>query len=150
MAFEWITDRSRRALGRFSGVQAEADIHTRSLPGNWVGKVAFNVNRPEEPLLSSMVTDAEGCVSGGFVGALVETYGVAVPDDLQLAAAEEREKVYWHFGARIPADGGFASFPRRLREARSRAKRVSPQPAPAVCPVHHLQLPLSGQCDLCD
>jgi hypothetical protein len=74
---------------------------------------------------------------------------VPEPDDLQLAAAEEREKVYRYFDATIPADGGTPSFPERLQKIRNRMKKTTHRPL-EVCPVHHLQLPLSGQCDLCD
>lgn len=130
-------------------VQDVTGIFTRKLIQYWVGEVAFGASRPDEPLLSSLVVSSEHLVGDGYLEAVRALYGPPDPADLQEHAAAERLKCYQHFGADLPAGGGQLLFPPKLARRRSATRRQDLASRPS-CPIHHLILPLSGQCDLCE
>ena len=134
-----------------SKVQEEAGIFTTQLVHYWAGPVALGCYQADEPLLSSLVVNAQGLVGDGYKAAVVSTYGEPAPEDLQMHSAEERLKCYRHFGAEnLPAGGGRPTLPpqvaRQRLKAAATARSLVPKP---ICPKHHLELPLTGQCDLC-
>jgi hypothetical protein len=134
-----------------SRVQEATGIFTNQLVHYWAGVLAFNCCRPGEPLLCSLVVDAEGQVGSGYEDAVVTTYGGPPPKDLQMNSAEERLKCYRYFGADLPADGGQPTLtPQVARQRLQASSRARTQALRPVCPIHHLQLPMSGQCDLCE
>lgn len=138
-------------------VQNKSGIRTKQLIHYWVGKVlgvvAIDCHQLHEPLLSSLCVRQDGSVGAGFGAALDETYGGTRPDDLDLAAAEERLKCYLHFGAQMPPDGGRPTLTPMLAATRSRratatAKRTRTmnEEVRAICPLCHVRLPSSGIC----
>jgi hypothetical protein len=132
-------------------VQEQTGIFTTQLVHYWAGTVALNCSQPDEPLLSSLVVNAQGLVGDGYKAAVVATYGEPAPEDLQMHSAEERLKCYRFFGAKnLPADGGRPTLTPQLARQRLRAAATArSQVVKPVCPIHHLELPLTGQCDLC-
>jgi hypothetical protein len=133
-------------------VQAATGITTKKLVQHWVGDVAFAAGRPGEPLLSSLVVDKESHhVGAGYAAAVLATYGREPQEDLQMDAAEERLKCYIQFGAEIPEGGGVPTLPKKALDLKRKAARKAFAEAPRkFCPVHHIQLPRSGQCDECE
>jgi hypothetical protein len=132
-------------------VQEETGIFTKQLVHYWAGPVAFSCSLPDEPLLSSLVMNGQGLVGDGYKSAVVSTYGEPAPEDLQMHSAEERLKCYQFFQAKgLPADGGRATLTPQVARQRLRAAAVAKAlVVKPTCPVHHLELPLTGQCDLC-
>jgi hypothetical protein len=92
----------------------------------------------------------DGTIGAGYGWALGETYGGPTPDDLDMAAAEERLKCYRHFGALLPSDGGRPALtPQVAAKRRNAARRAKEDVHRPVCPTCHLTLPATGQCDFC-
>ena len=133
-------------------VQESSGIRTGSAFRNWIGKVLGSVarhpDRPDEPMLTSLVVHADGTIGPGYVEPVAERDGV-VPEDLDLHAAAERLACYRYFGAEIPPDGGRPLLTRQLAERR-RARSSTKALKRAVCPTCFIQLPASGLCDGCD
>ncbi len=134
-------------------VLEQSGIHYRPDQRNWIGKVlglvADQCVAAGEPALTSL------CVSAGEekVGAnylyVLKLTSQPVPEDLQAHAAEARLKCYRFYGADMPRNGGEPTLTRRA--AARRAKAEPPVEKPVIlCPVHFSQLPVTGQCDLCD
>ncbi len=135
-------------------LQSVSGIRTRQLVHYWIGDVLGEVTREchhhGEPLLSALCVHQDGSIGDGYGIALAETSGDPIPDDLDMAAAEERLRCYQHFGAVMPADGGHAALTptvaakRRVASRRAWEDRVRPS-----CPSCHIALPASGLCDYC-
>jgi hypothetical protein len=74
-------------------VQDEAGVTTGMLVRVWIGEVlgriARIVERPDEPMLTSLVVHADHSIGEGYGEAVMERYGF-LPADLDLHAAEER------------------------------------------------------------
>lgn len=136
-------------------VQAATGVRTTQLFRYWIGEVLFHVAegcaQRGDPLLTSLVIRADGTIGDGYMKAL-QIMGQPVPDDIELAAAEERLRCYRHFGAELPANGGTPRLPEQVRKARARRARSgrSAQSNERVCPTCHLHLPATGVCDTCD
>lgn len=135
-------------------LQTRSGIKTRQLMHYWIGDVlgavARECYRRGEPLLSALCVHQDGTIGDGYGWALGETYGGPTPDDLDMAAAEERLKCYRHFGAPLPPDGGrLALTPQVAAKRRNAAKRAREDVHRPVCPTCHLTLPATGQCDFC-
>jgi hypothetical protein len=135
-------------------LQDRSGIRTRQLIHYWIGDVLGAVSRDchskGEPLLSALCVLQNGSIGDGYRVALAETSGRAAPEDLDLAAAEERLSCYRYFGARIPADGGRPAFtPQVAAQRHVSAQRAWTDRRRPVCPTCHLELPATGQCDLC-
>jgi hypothetical protein len=132
-------------------VQEQTGIFTKQLVHYWVGPLAVSCCQPGEPLLSSLVVNGQGLVGTGYEGAVLATYGEPTPPDLQMHSAQERLKCYRHFGATLPADGGRATLTPQVARQRTKTANASRSQMPrAVCPVHNLQLPMTGRCDRCE
>ena len=132
-------------------VQETTGITTKQLIHYSIGEIAFECQRPDEPMLSSLVVSAEETVGPGYEWAIHQVYGDLPIEDLQLHAAEERLKCYRYFGATLPRDGGVPTLTPKVADRRRRARsrgRASEQ-STKYCPNCHLALPASGQCDMC-
>jgi len=134
-------------------VQAGSGIAARQLPHHWIGDVLALTSdecvRRNEPLLASLCVRKDGMIGDGYGNALAK-YGRPVPDDLEMAAAEERLRCYEHFGATLPAEGGRPTLPREVSMRRRKAaKEARENVRKPVCPTCHLTLPSTGQCDNC-
>ena len=135
-----------------AAVQEASGIRTGSAFRNWIGRVLGSVarhpDRPDEPMLTSLVVHADGTIGPGYAEPVAERDG-AVPEDLELHAAAERHACYRYFGAEMPPDGGRPMLTRQVAERhRARAStRTTPRP---ICPTCFIQLPASGLCDRCD
>lgn len=137
-------------------LQEKSGIRTTQLVHYWIGKVlttvASNCHEHDEPLLSSLCVQQNGSVGNGYAAALDATYGGAPPEDLDLAAAEERLRCYRHFGATLPPDGGSPMLTptlaatRTKKEATARRARKALEAVRPICPLCHVQLPSSGVC----
>lgn len=136
-------------------LQATSGIRTKQLTHYWIGKVlgvvSNDCHRMKEPLLSSLCVHQNGSVGASFGQALDETYGGSRPDDLDMAAAEERLKCYGHFGAQMPPGGGEPALTPMLAAMRTRraaASRARPvvEDKREICPLCHVRLPSSGVC----
>ena len=116
-------------------VQERAQIRTRQLKHYWVGAVlgvvSLDCHSRGEPLLPSLCVQQDGHIGAGYGASITDTYGGPVPEDLDMAAAEERLKCYAHFGATLPADGGTPTLSpqvaTRRRVARAQGPRRHPQ-----------------------
>jgi hypothetical protein len=136
-------------------VQNKSGIRTTQLVHYWIGKVlgvvSTDCHRLNEPLLSSLCVHQNGSVGAGFGVAFDETYGGPRPEDMDLAAAEERLKCYRHFGAQLPEDGGqpvltpMLLATRNKRATGTRARTVVEE-VRAICPLCFVRLPSSGVC----
>jgi hypothetical protein len=136
-------------------VQSTSGIRTKQVMRHWIGDVLGAVttgcSENDEPLLSALCVRADGSIGDGYGVALVDTYGGLAPDDLEMAAAEERLRCYQYFGAPMPADGGrplltpTVAARRRLASRRAREERVRPS-----CPSCHIRLSTSGECEYCN
>jgi hypothetical protein len=136
-------------------VQSISGIRTKQVMRHWIGDVLGAVTtdcaKNGEPLLSALCVRADGSIGDGYGVALVETYGGIAPEDLDMAAAEERLRCYQYFGALMPADGGRALLTpavaarRRLASRRAREERVRPS-----CPSCHIRLSATGECEYCN
>lgn len=136
-------------LQQKSGIRTKRLIH--SWLGNVLGAVGHDCHQLHEPLLSSLCVLKSGSVGAGYGPMLDATYGGPRPENLDLAAAEERLKCYRHFGAQMPADGGQPTLAPRLAAARRRAVAATRPRNPdedgrKVCPLCHVRLPWSGVC----
>lgn len=136
-------------------VQTGSGIRTRVLLTNWIGKVlsplALSCHAAGEPLLSALCVRSDETVGPTYAAALVEINGGDPPDDVDMHAAIERLNCYRYFGAKLPEGGGKPTLTKKVAAARARAKK---QVAPALatrpsCPICHLMLPITGQCDNC-
>ena len=135
-------------------VQERTQIRTRQLKHYWVGAVLGVVSQDchsrGEPLLPSLCVQQDGHSGAGYAAAIADTYGGPVPEDLDMAAAEERLKCYTHFGATLPADGGTPTLsPQVATRRRVAARKAREDIRKPVCPTCHLTLPSTGQCDNC-
>jgi hypothetical protein len=136
-------------------LQNKSGIRTKQLVHYWIGKVlgvvSNDCHRLNEPLLSSLCVQQNGSVGASYGVALDETYGGSRPDDLDMAAAEERLKCYGHFGAQMPADGGRPALTPVLAATRSRKAtatraRTVIEETREICVLCHVRLPSSGIC----
>lgn len=134
-------------------VLVESGIQYRPDQRNWIGKVLALVADQcvaagEPPLIALCVSSGDEKVGAGYANAL-KLMGQPVPEELQTHAAEARLECYRFFGADMPRGGGVATSTRRV--AARRAKIEPPVEKPVIlCPIHFTQLPMTGQCDLCD
>ena len=137
-------------------LQRASGIRTKQLIHHWIGKVLVTVSsechEQNEPLLSSLCVYQNGSVGAGYGGALDATYGGPRPDDLDLAAADERLKCYRHFGAQMPEDGGqpvltpMLAATRMNKKATASRARTAVEDVREICPLCHVRLPSSGIC----
>lgn len=132
-------------------VQSGAGIRTRVLLTNWIGKLLGDIARQAmangEPSLTSLVVRQNGTIGPGYAE-VYEQRGLAVPADLEQAAANDRFECYRNFGADIPLDGKPMLTP-QVVATRSRQRRAAPAPPRQVCPSCFRHLPYSGVCDMC-
>ncbi len=132
-------------------VQRESGIETGVPFRHWIGRVLFAISedhqRPDEPLLTSIVVRADGTIGDGYGGPVADREG-QVPPDLEHHAAEERYRCYRHFGAVLPPGGGGPMLTAQVAERRTRRRRRSPAPRPR-CPTCNIDVPLAGVCDIC-
>jgi hypothetical protein len=131
----------------------ESGINYRPNQRNWIGKVLSavadrNVAEGEPPLTALCVSSGDEKVGAGYAYAL-KVMGQPKPKDLQPHAAEARLECYRFYGADLPAGGGEPTPTRAVAAKRVRTEPPVERPV-ILCPVHFSQLPLSGQCDLCD
>lgn len=124
---------------------SETGIRTRSLLPNWIGDVLNRVSAAQssdQPLLTSLVVDAEGRVGPGYEGPVRRQEG-RIPEDLQMHAAHTRLECYRTFGAQLPPDGGQPQLTPQQRAARARS---APTKRAVCC---DMVVPLSGECGVC-
>ena len=136
-------------------VQTSTGLRTRKLMHHWIGdvlgRVGADCHARGEPLLSALCVQKDGAIGDGYGIAWTAIYGVDAPDDLDLQAAEERLRVYQHFGAVMPADGGRAQLTPEVMTKRRKAARQAKEDAPkATCPTCNIVLPAMGHCYYCD
>jgi hypothetical protein len=136
-----------------SRVLDESGIQYRLHQRNWIGKVLGMVaerNAVEggPPLTALCVSGGDEKVGAGYAYVL-KLMGQPKPKDLQPHAAESRLECYRFHGADLPPGGGVPTPTRAVAAKRARTEPPVEKPV-VLCPVHFSQLPLSGQCDLCD
>lgn len=136
-------------------VQQMSRIRSDQPPHRWIGdvlrRVATECAGRDEPLLSSLCVDASGSVGAGYADVVLTVRGES-PADPDQHAAHERLSCYRHFGANVPAGGGAAALTPQLKARRERvtsAAQAALRPA-TLCPVHHVEMPATGVCDLCE
>ncbi|MDZ4826814.1 MAG: hypothetical protein SGJ13_10190 [Actinomycetota bacterium] len=135
-------------------VQDASDVRTKRLAHYWIGgvleSVAQECRKREEPMLSAFCVKADGTIGPGYTEAVTELLGTT-PPDIDLYAAQERFEGHKHFGAKMPADGGRPQLsPQISRSRAAAARRTREDFVRPVCPIHHLALPATGLCDLCN
>jgi hypothetical protein len=136
-------------------VQTASGIRTRVLLTNWIGKVlgplAQACHAAGEPLLPALCVRSDETVGPTYAAALVEINGGDPPEDPDMHAAIERFNCYTYFGAKLPEGGGKPALTKKVAAARARAKKQVPpnQASRPSCPICHLMLPITGQCDNC-
>ena len=101
-------------------VQRRSLVRTTAQPRSWMGEVLARVAagcvERREPLLISLVVDAQGKVGPSYATALA-TRGEE-PADVDAQAAQERLACHQRFGAELPPDGGSPVVLRRVRAPR--------------------------------
>ena len=101
-------------------VQRRSLVRTTAQPRSWMGEVLARVAagcvERNEPLLISLVVDAQGKVGPSYATALA-TRGEE-PADVDAQAAQERLACHQRFGAELPPDGGSPVVLRRVRTPR--------------------------------
>lgn len=124
-------------------------VRTRVLLPNWIGDVleavALECVKRDELLLTALCVHQDGTVGDGFAGAASHFLG-AKPVDPDTHAADVRLLIYRKYASDLPPGGGVA---RLTPQVAARRAAAAPEPIPAMCPVHHTTLPVSGQCDEC-
>jgi hypothetical protein len=85
--------------------QVRTTAHARTWIGDVLARVAEECSRRREPLLTSLVVDAQGKVGASYATALSSLRGDE-PADLDAQAAQERLDCHRAFGAELPPDGG--------------------------------------------
>lgn len=134
-------------------VQSHSGVHTRKLLPNWIGdlleRVAQLAADRGEPPLTALCVHQDGTIGEGYARAPKGSAGTPglEDEDIEVYAAGHRLLCYRRYAADLPADGGAPTL--TPGEVARRRKAQAPALAP-VCPVHHLQLPVSGICGLCD
>jgi len=135
-------------------LQERSGIRTRQLLRNWLGSVLGEVSRDchsrSEPMLSSLCVQKDGTIGAGYANDVAAIFGGTAPEDIELAAAEERLSCYQHFGATLPADGGSPTFTPTVAKRRMTAKRRAREDrVRPTCPTCGIATPASGICDYC-
>jgi hypothetical protein len=135
-------------------IQERSGVATRMAVRNWVpGALELVVHRCVSegipPLTSLVVRKDTGMVGDGYDAVLTAT-GVAPIDDAmqkESHAAQSRLECYrWAEATDLPADGGRAVLTPKLAASAARKRKANP-PAAKVCPVCHMALLPSGECD---
>jgi len=122
-------------------VQEDSGIITAVPFRHWIGAVLGEVcrlERPDEPLLTSLVVRADGTIGDGYI-IPIRQRGEADPVDLELHAATERLRRYRRYGAELPPDGGRPVFTKAVAAKRAGARPTKSRPCarPATCSFHH-------------
>jgi hypothetical protein len=136
-------------------VQSETGVHTNQLMQHWISDVLGRVGREcasrGEPMLTSLCVNAAGSVGDSYTATVLEVTGKA-PEDPDQHAAHERLACYQAFDAvGLPAAGGTATLVAKLAASRTRARKAANEARTAnTCPIHHVAVPATGICDLCD
>ena len=132
-------------------VQQRTGICTRSQMRNWIGsvlgKVADECHLLGEAPLTALCVHEDGTMGVGYAHVL-KIAGEAIPEDLELHAAQARLTCYQSFGADLPGDGGHPALTAKVAAARSK-KAKKTEVIPALCPRCFIQVPVSGRCDNC-
>jgi hypothetical protein len=136
-------------------IQAASGIRTRQMLHRWLGDVlgavSADCHAKSEPLLSALCVQQDGSIGAAYAAAFEAAHGTPPPEDIELAAAEERLECYRHFGAVMPADGGSAQFTPEVAKRRTTAKRRAREDrVRPTCPSCGINLPASGICDYCN
>ena len=133
-------------------VQDVSGIRTKMLIGNWSGKLLervaqLAVDRGDVPL-TSLCVHQDGTIGQGYLRApkSVPADPEADVDDL---AAAHRLLCYRKYAADLPANGGVPALTPKIAEARARRSMAS-RPAAKLCPVHFIELSVTGVCGTCD
>lgn len=136
-------------------VQGRTGVKTTQAPHYWMGDVlalvADECVELGEPLLPSLVVNAQGAVVPSYAQIVLATSGES-PADADDHAARERLACHQrHDAAGLPESGGRAQLTPRLAASRTRerknalAERILP-----VCPKCNHVLASMGTCDNCD
>lgn len=145
--------------GRLSTfVQAETGITHNALLSNWIGGLLARVidycQHEGTPHLSSLCVKENGSVGEGFRAVLdvkKKIAGKIILKDLDDHAAKERMECYRYFGVENPSYGEARTLTAKVAAAREARRTREHQAAmPALCKVHHTQLPATGICYYCD
>ena len=136
-------------------VQERSGVTTSQLMHHWIGGVLGHVTQEcaerDEPNLSSLCVDSTGSVGAGYVTAVGKVHG-KLEGNADDHAAAERLRCYGHFGATLPAGGGFPELTPQVQRKRDResAVRMAAIREPGICPTCNTAVPASGVCDYCD
>jgi hypothetical protein len=133
-------------------VQERSGIRTKSLIGNWSGKllerVAQRAADAGEPPLTSLCVHQDGTIGDGYSRA-----PKSVPSDpstdVDVLAAQHRLLCYQQYAEDLPASGGVPTLTPQV--AKARALRMKAQPKHHdICQVHHMEKAATGSCDQCE
>lgn len=158
LAYDWLIKTAQRYNGWTTylelteHVQQTSGVRTRMLIGNWSGKLLERVaqlatDRGEVPL-TSLCVHQNGTIGIGYLRA-PKSVDVDPAADVDELAAAHRLLCYKKYASDLPADGGKPELTPKLAEARSRRTTAS-RPPPKLCPVHYIELSITGVCSLCD
>lgn len=133
-------------------VQQASGIRTRSMLQNWIGRlleeVATRAKEYDEPPLTSLCVHHDGTIGDGYARA-----PKSVPDtpteDIEHYAARHRLLCYRKYAEDLPENGGAPALTKEVSQRRARKANTAP-PGPPICPIHHMELSVSGNCDYCD
>jgi hypothetical protein len=136
-------------------VQRRSGIRTTQRAHYWIGDIVGRVAAEnavrDEPLLSSLVVNAEGSVGDVYSATVLQLRGETLAD-ADVHAAQERLAAYQRYDAAgLPDEGGSAMLTPRLEASRARAKKLRAlERVLPTCPTCYTELPSTGACNYCD
>jgi len=133
-------------------VQKASGVRTTQRLDYWIGalleNVAIDATRRGEPPITALCVHQDGTIGPGYARApkSVESDSNADVDQL---AAEHRLLCYRAYAQDLPGDGGIAALTPQMAASRARRQKAEATPRP-VCPVHFVELSITGTCGSCE
>jgi hypothetical protein len=124
--------------------------------GKLLGPIVWRCKDEGLPPLTSLVVHADDHSVGEGYDENFRATGLPVPEGpdkiakLDDHAAAGRLECYRYFGAELPEGGGVPTLTPKIKAAREQRRRKEPPKRGPVCPVHFIELPLSGRCERCE
>jgi hypothetical protein len=135
-------------------VQETSGITTTQRLDYWIGglleTVAIMSKERDEPPLTSLCVHQDGTIGPGYARAPKSTENDDPDADVDDLAAFHRLLCYRAYAADLPPDGGTTALTPQVAAARARRKRSEPVAPRPSCPIHFMELSVTGVCAMCE